>query len=45
MLTISKPLSSSQAKSYHQLEYTNTSQSYYKQDGTVKGEWQGKLGQ
>src|SRR5665213_3607400 len=43
MLTISKPLSSSQAQSYHKLEFTSEAQSYYKQGDSVKGEWQGKL--
>jgi len=43
MLTISKPLSSGQAQSYHKLEFTSESQSYYKQGDSVKGEWQGKL--
>jgi conjugative relaxase-like TrwC/TraI family protein len=43
MLNISKPLSSAQAKTYHKLDYTSGTQTYYKQDETVKGEWQGKL--
>src|ERR1700733_2968039 len=43
MLTISKALSSSQAQSYHKLEFTSDAQNYYKQSDTVKGEWQGKL--
>lgn len=43
MLTISKPLSSAQAQSYHKLEFTSDSQSYYKQGDSVKGEWQGEL--
>ena len=43
MLTISKALNSSQAQSYHKLEFTSDSQNYYKQGDTVKGEWQGKL--
>ncbi len=43
MLTISKPLSSGQAQSYHKLEFTSETQSYYKQDGAVQGEWQGRL--
>jgi len=43
MLTISKPLSSGQAQSYHKLEFTSESQNYYKQGDSVKGEWQGKL--
>jgi conjugative relaxase-like TrwC/TraI family protein len=43
MLTISKALNSSQAQSYHKLEFTSDSQNYYKQGDSVKGEWQGKL--
>jgi conjugative relaxase-like TrwC/TraI family protein len=43
MLTISKAISSAQAQTYHKLEYTSDAQSYYKQEDTVKGEWQGKL--
>ncbi len=43
MLTISKPLSSSQARTYHKLEFTSETQSYYKQGGAVEGEWQGQL--
>jgi conjugative relaxase-like TrwC/TraI family protein len=43
MLTISKALSSSQAQSYHKLEFTSDAQNYYKQGDTLKGEWQGKL--
>lgn len=43
MLTISKAINAAQAQNYHKLEYTSEAQSYYKQDDTVKGEWQGKL--
>src|SRR5271169_3975252 len=43
MLTISKPLSSGQAQSYHKLEFTSEAQSYYKQGDSAKGEWQGRL--
>jgi len=43
MLNISKPLSAGQAKTYHKLDYASETQNYYKQDETVKGEWQGKL--
>ena len=43
MLTISKPLNSGQAQSYHKLEFTSDAQTYYKQGDTAKGEWQGKL--
>ena len=43
MLSISKPLSSGQALSYHKMEFTSETQSYYKQDGEVRVEWQGRL--
>ena len=43
MLNISKSLNSAQAASYHKLEYTSDSQSYYREGESVKGEWQGKL--
>ena len=43
MLTISKPLSSGQAQSYHKLEFTAATQSYYKQGGVIEGSWQGRL--
>jgi conjugative relaxase-like TrwC/TraI family protein len=43
MLTISKALNAGQAQTYHQMEFTSTTQSYYKQDGAVAGEWQGQL--
>ena len=43
MLSISKALNSGQAQTYHQMEFTSSTQSYYKQDGTVAGEWQGQL--
>ncbi|MDE3104856.1 MAG: relaxase domain-containing protein [Acidobacteriota bacterium] len=43
MLTISKPLNSAQAQSYHKLEFTSDSQNYYKQGESIQGEWQGKL--
>lgn len=43
MLDISKPLNAAQAQTYHQLDYTSPTQSYYAQGDVVKGEWQGKL--
>src|SRR3989442_12220378 len=43
MITLSKPLSASQAKSYHKEEFSNERDNYYSQGGTVRGEWQGKL--
>ena len=43
MLTISKPLSASQAKTYHAKEFTSAEQNYWKQDDRALGEWHGKL--
>ena len=43
MVTISKPLSATQAAAYHAEEFTNAEQSYYSQGQQVRGEWQGKL--
>jgi len=43
MLTISKPLSASQAQSYHTKEFTAREQNYWSQRGVTQGEWQGQL--
>src|SRR5277367_902384 len=43
MLTISKPLSASQAQTYHQKEFTAKEQNYWSQQGVIAGEWQGQL--
>jgi conjugative relaxase-like TrwC/TraI family protein len=43
MLTISKPLSSGQAQTYHAKEFTSPDQSYWSRGQTVTGEWQGRL--
>jgi conjugative relaxase-like TrwC/TraI family protein len=43
MLTISKPLSSGQAQTYHQKEFTSKEQNYWSQRGVIAGEWQGRL--
>jgi conjugative relaxase-like TrwC/TraI family protein len=43
MLTISKPLSASQAQNYHQKEFTAKEQNYWSQRGVIAGEWQGQL--
>jgi conjugative relaxase-like TrwC/TraI family protein len=43
MLTISKPLSASQAQTYHEKEFTAAEQNYWKQSDTIQGEWHGKL--
>jgi conjugative relaxase-like TrwC/TraI family protein len=43
MMSMPKALAAGQAQTYHQLDYTAPSQSYYKQGDEVKGEWQGRL--
>ena len=43
MLTISKPLSASQAQNYHKKEFTSREQNYWSQRGEIAGEWQGRL--
>jgi conjugative relaxase-like TrwC/TraI family protein len=45
MLNISKPLSASQAQTYHAKEFTAAEQNYWKQGDTIQGEWHGKLAQ
>ncbi len=42
MMTLSKALAAGQAKDYFQAEYTNTQESYYSEEETVKGRWFGK---
>ena len=43
MLTISKPVSASQAQSYHRKEFTSRDQNYWSQRGEIAGQWQGRL--
>lgn len=43
MLTISKPLTTGQAHSYHEQEFANSEQNYYSEARRVNGEWYGKL--
>jgi conjugative relaxase-like TrwC/TraI family protein len=43
MLTISKPLNSGQAQTYHAKEFTSAEQNYWKHGDTIFGEWQGRL--
>lgn len=43
MLTISKPLSSTQAQTYHAKEFTAAEQNYWKQEDTIQAEWRGQL--
>jgi conjugative relaxase-like TrwC/TraI family protein len=43
MLTISKPLSASQARTYHEREFVSEKQNYWSRDQQGLSEWQGKL--
>ncbi|MGH9726288.1 MAG: MobF family relaxase, partial [Candidatus Acidiferrales bacterium] len=43
MLTISKPLSASQAQAYHAEEFGNARENYYTQGDEIRGEWHGRL--
>lgn len=43
MLTISRPLSSTQAQTYHAKEFTAAEQNYWQQQDTIQGEWRGQL--
>ena len=43
MLTISKPLSASQARTYHALEFAAQEQNYWSRDQQGHSEWQGRL--
>lgn len=45
MLTLSKPLSASQARSYHAKEFASQQQNYWSRDSHVHSEWQGRLAQ
>lgn len=43
MLTISKPLSASQAHAYHQEEFCNARENYYSEGERIIGQWHGRL--
>src|SRR5438477_677078 len=43
MLTISSPLSASQAQAYHAEEFSNARENYYSQGDQIRGEWHGRL--
>src|SRR6266581_4671927 len=43
MLTISNPLSASQARAYHAEEFGNARENYYTQGDEIRGGWHGKL--
>jgi conjugative relaxase-like TrwC/TraI family protein len=43
MVTISKPISASQAQAYHKAEFQNAKENYYTEGDKICGEWHGKL--
>jgi conjugative relaxase-like TrwC/TraI family protein len=43
MLTISKPLSASEARTYHEHEFASQKQNYWSRDQEGHSEWQGRL--
>jgi conjugative relaxase-like TrwC/TraI family protein len=43
MLTVSKPLSASQARTYHEREFASEKQNYWSRDQQGHSEWQGRL--
>jgi conjugative relaxase-like TrwC/TraI family protein len=43
VLTISNPLSASQAQAYHAQEFSNARENYYTQGNQIHGEWHGRL--
>ncbi len=43
MVTLSKPISASQAQEYHKQEFANARDNYYTEDRRVRGEWHGRL--
>ncbi len=45
MLSISKPLTASQARTYHAREFGSQEQNYWSRDQQGHSEWQGKLAQ
>src|ERR1700720_4605147 len=45
MLTISKPLSASQVRTYHEREFASEKQNYWSRDQQGHSEWQGRLAQ
>ncbi|MEQ1761403.1 MAG: MobF family relaxase, partial [Vicinamibacterales bacterium] len=43
MLTISKPLSAAQVRTYHAEEFSNARHNYYTQGEEIRGQWHGQL--
>lgn len=43
MITISKPLSAAQVRTYHAEEFSNARDNYYTQGDEIRGQWHGQL--
>ena len=43
MLTMSKPLSAGQARTYHAQEFRNARENYYTATDEIRGQWHGRL--
>jgi hypothetical protein len=43
MLTISKPLSAAQIRTYHAEEFSNAQDNYYTEGDRIRGQWHGRL--
>ena len=43
MLTISKPLSAAQVRTYHAEEFSNARDNYYTTGDEIRGQWHGQL--
>jgi conjugative relaxase-like TrwC/TraI family protein len=43
MITISKPITASQAQTYHREEFSNGRQNYYTEGDQIRGEWHGRM--
>ena len=43
MITISKPLSAAQVRTYHAEEFSNARHNYYAQGDDIRGQWHGRL--
>ncbi|MFN7913721.1 MAG: MobF family relaxase [Vicinamibacterales bacterium] len=43
MVTISKPLSAAQIRTYHAEEFSNARHNYYAQGDAIRGQWHGRL--
>ncbi len=43
MVTLSKPISASQARAYHRDEFQNARENYYTEGDKIRGDWHGRL--